>query len=71
MALRVFDAVTHRLRLAALALGKGLRGLVWSPKGDALVTLEGADHWLVVTPEGRKVRSIAVPPGSIPTDWTA
>jgi hypothetical protein len=69
-ALRTFDPMSHSLRLAALALGEQLRGLVWSPTGDAMVTLEGIDQWLVVTSDGAKVRSITVPPGSVPTDWT-
>ena len=70
-AVRTFDASSHRLRLAALALGKQLQGIVWSPSGDAIVTLAGADRWLVVTPDGARVRSIVVPPGSIPFDWAS
>ena len=69
-ALQTFDPVKHRLQLATLALGKELRGLVWSPRGDAMVTLVGLDHWLVVTPGGAKVRSIIVTPGAVPVDWT-
>jgi hypothetical protein len=68
-ALRVYDAASGRRRLAALALGKQLQGLVWSPMGDTLLTLKGGDRWLIVTPAGSTVRSIAVPVGAIPWDW--